>query len=200
MVNYPYETNFIGKLPAWPVLEACKAAAAADVKDKVIDSFDYTNITRLAAMFDLTYNYEGGKCFDMNAGGSVGLDTSGWTVQTCSQFPMPQGDDPSQSCFTWNNWYEDGHNEMCRMNYGYYPKYFWALDYFGGRKPSQDFADYSKIVFFNGDYDPWHGGGVNTNITRNTIAVYAKRAAHHYDLRGPNANDTKEILEARAIE
>jgi len=55
-------------------------------------------------------------------------------------------------------------------------------------------------VFFNGDYDPWHGGGVNVNITRNTVAVYAKRAAHHYDLRGPNANDTKEILEARAIE
>lgn len=95
MVNYPYETNFIGKLPAWPVLEACKLAANAVVKDKVIDSFDYTNITRLAAMFGLTYNYEGGKCFDMNGGGEGGLDTSGWTAQTCSQFPMPQGDDPA---------------------------------------------------------------------------------------------------------
>jgi len=90
MVNYPYETNFIGKLPAWPVLESCKRAAGVSITGKVIDSFDYSNITRLAAMFNLTYNYEDkATCFDMNAGGSVGLDDSGWTVQTCSQFPMP---------------------------------------------------------------------------------------------------------------
>ena len=84
--------------------------------------------------------------------------------------------------------------------YGWTPQYNWALDYFGGRNPGKDFEGHSKIVFFNGDYDPWHGGGVNQNITRNTVAVYAKRAAHHYDLRAPNANDTKEIKEARAIE
>ncbi len=41
---------------------------------------------------------------------------------------------------------------------------------------------------------------MNQNITTETVAVYAKRAAHHYDLRGPNANDTEEIKLARDIE
>jgi hypothetical protein len=30
------------------------------------------------------------------------------------------------------------------------PKYDWALDYFGGRNVSKDFASYSNIVFTNG--------------------------------------------------
>jgi len=88
----------------------------------------------------------------------------------------------------------------CQKNYNFTPQYDWALDYFGGRNPPKDFNDYTKIVFFNGAFDPWHGGGVNVNITMDTTAVFAKRAAHHYDLRGPNKNDTAEILEARAIE
>lgn len=66
MVNYPYSTDFIGKLPAWPVLEYCKAGAAVDTTGKVIGNFNYTNIARLGAMFDLSFNYEGGQCFDMN--------------------------------------------------------------------------------------------------------------------------------------
>jgi hypothetical protein len=30
------------------------------------------------------------------------------------------------------------------------PKYDWALDFFGGRDVSKDFASYSNIVFSNG--------------------------------------------------
>ena len=41
------------------------------------------------------------------------LDDSGWTVQTCSEFPMPMGDDPAQSCFTWDNWDKDAFTTMC---------------------------------------------------------------------------------------
>lgn len=113
---------------------------------------------------------------------------------------MPQGDDPAQSCFTWNNWYEEGHDEYCEDKYDMEPMFDWALDYFGGRNPPKDFIDYRNIVFFNGAYDPWHGGGVNRNITTNSVTYFTPRAAHHYDLRGPHMNDTKEINQTRALE
>lgn len=80
------------------------------------------------------------------------------------------------------------------------PLYDWALDFFGGREPRRDFLDQTNLVWVNGEYDPWHGGGVNTNITSGTTAIFVKKSAHHYDLRAPHPEDTIQIEEARAIE
>lgn len=80
------------------------------------------------------------------------------------------------------------------------PQYDWALDFFGGREPRRDFLYYTNIVWVNGEFDPWHGGGINQNITSGTTAIFVKESAHHYDLRAPNVNDTVQIIEARAIE
>lgn len=80
------------------------------------------------------------------------------------------------------------------------PPYDWALDFFGGRNPRRDFLYHTNIVWVNGEFDPWHGGGVNTNITSGTTAIFVKNSAHHYDLRAPNDLDTDQIIEARNIE
>jgi lysosomal Pro-X carboxypeptidase len=80
------------------------------------------------------------------------------------------------------------------------PKYDWALDFFGGRNPSKDFMGASNIVFANGDLDPWHAGGITTNVTVNTIALYIENSAHHLDLRLPNAADPPSVTSARAVE
>jgi len=73
------------------------------------------------------------------------------------------------------------------------PDYNWALDFFGGREPRRDFLGLTNMVWVNGEYDPWHGGGIITNITSGTTAIMVKKAAHHYDLRLPNVNDTIQI-------
>lgn len=44
------------------------------------------------------------------------------------------------------------------------PMYDWALDYFGGRNVAKDFAMSSNIFWANGEYDPWHAGGVLEDV------------------------------------
>ena len=51
---------------------------------------------------------------------------------------MPQGDDPSSSCFTWTNFDKDEHTTSCQNKYGLTPQYNFALNYFGGKQPELD--------------------------------------------------------------
>ena len=80
------------------------------------------------------------------------------------------------------------------------PKYDWALDYFGGRNPSKDFAASSNIIFSNGKYDPWSGGGVLDNVMVNNEVIVIEKSGHHLDLRTPNAADPPSVTDARAKE
>jgi len=125
------------------------------------------------------------------------LDASSWEIQTCYELPMPL---TSGNIWNWADFWEEGFTSYCQEEYGLTPMYNWALDFFGGRDPRRDFRYATNIVFFNGELDPWHGGGVNTNITSGTTAIFTKLAAHHYDLRDDNPADTPQIMEARAIE
>jgi lysosomal Pro-X carboxypeptidase len=116
---------------------------------------------------------------------------------------MPMGDDPAVSCFTWDNWDKAAFIENCNATYQQIPKFDWALDFFGGRNASKDFAFASNIVFSNGELDPWHAGGVTKNITADTIALFIKGGAHHLDMRAPNPEDPVgpgSVTEARAVE
>jgi hypothetical protein len=81
------------------------------------------------------------------------------------------------------------------------PKYEWALDYFGGRNYCKDFASSSNIIFSNGEYDPWHGGGVLDDCMVNNKVIFMKKSAHHLDLRTPNSTvDPPDVTAARETE
>lgn len=48
MVNYPYETNFVNPLPAWPQQAACKMATTppkSGIED--VSQYNYSNIQGL---------------------------------------------------------------------------------------------------------------------------------------------------------
>ena len=205
MVNYPYATNFVNPLPAWPVAASCVAAktkppsSASDVPNASV--YNFTHIEALQRAANVFYNNSGQlQCLDLTAAASSGLDGSGWEAQTCADLPMPQGDDPAQSCFTWENWYEQGHTDHCKTKYGLTPNYDWALDYFGGMDPARDFKEATNIVWANGKLDPWSMGGVTTNITSDTVALLIDQAAHHLDLRTPNDADPPSVTAARLVE
>jgi len=105
MVNYPYPTSFIGELPAWPINETCNAIKnytypESSNDDTPVSLFNFTHISQLQAALNLSTNYTGElTCLELESTGA--LDDNGWDVQTCGEFPMPQGDGPAQSCFTW---------------------------------------------------------------------------------------------------
>ncbi len=112
------------------------------------------------------------------------------------------GDDPSISCFTWVNWDEQAFTDGCSSRFGRIPQYDWALDVFGGRDITKDWASTSNIIFSNGDLDPFLSGCVTTNNTSpDNIALVMKDAAHHLDIRLPVADkDPQSVVEGRDIE
>ena len=58
----------------------------------------------------------------------------------------------------------------------------------------------SNVVFSNGLYDPWHGGGVLTNLSSTVVAVIIPDGAHHLDLMFSNPSDPPTVKQARLTE
>jgi lysosomal Pro-X carboxypeptidase len=72
MVNYPYATDFINPLPAWPIAEACKAAGnytpptTAD-PPTTPSVFNLININQLQSAANVFYNWEKTQeCLDLS--------------------------------------------------------------------------------------------------------------------------------------
>lgn len=84
----------------------------------------------------------------------------------------------------------DAWKDSCQQKYNLTPNYNWAVDQFGGKHNySQEFRQYSNIIFSNGQLDPWRGGGVERYVSDKIYTFNIEGGAHHLDLRLPN-NDT----------
>jgi len=116
MVDYPYETNFVNPLPAWPVKVACERATELDPRN---DSNYLIALQKAASTF---YNYEGQmKCLNQTASDSSGLDASGWNVMACNEMVMPMGSTGVSDMFPQAYWNESSYTKMCQETYGLTP-------------------------------------------------------------------------------
>jgi lysosomal Pro-X carboxypeptidase len=192
MVNYPYPTDFLASLPAWPVQVSCSK---------------FENLTSNATEKEmLTAFHESWKFFYGESSSELksALDSSGWNYMACNEMIMPIYQNGISDMF-WPDYFNSTQKMIdCESSYSIVPQFDWALDYFGGRKPTTDFRHVHNIIFSNGDLDPWGVGGVIANLTNmeetNTIALHIADSAHHLDMRLPHKEDPASVTQAREIE
>ncbi|CAK5010770.1 unnamed protein product [Meloidogyne enterolobii] len=203
MVDYPYPSNFLAPLPAWPVKVACKAfISAQNPEQSALASYKAIN---------LFYNYTGSEktlCLwgDACAGPFSALgDPDGWPWQACTEMIMPMCSrgppfDPfNKSCpfrdqqyikYCLGHFSKIGYNkDLFRPN--------WAITNYGVEFPTA-----TNIVFSNGWLDPWSGGGwrLTPTFEGSLYSLIVEDGAHHYDLRGEHPDDTQSVKEVRRLE
>ncbi|KAL3289666.1 hypothetical protein HHI36_023073 [Cryptolaemus montrouzieri] len=188
MMNYPYPTNFVAELPAYPVSAIC-----SNLKDyKTYLKDDKKLITSFVKAFDIYTNYSGNaNCNSFS--GTPSLGDTGWDFQSCTEMVMPMCSEENDM-FETAPWDIQAVSEQCLKDFGVKP-----------RNPSEVILQYggknlkyaSNIVFSNGLLDPWSGGGVLSNITRTVTAIVIPEGAHHLDLRGSNPADPPSVIRAR---
>jgi len=156
-------------------------------------------LSGLATAAGVFYNYTGNvPCFNYSQGANEETDEDGhfWNYQWCTEMYMGMARDGVHDMFWPQPWDHDAAIKGCQEMFGVTPRPLWATVQWGGR----NLDALSNVVFSNGNYDPWSGGGVLENQSDSVIAVPIDQGAHHLDLMFSNKDDPPSVQEARAIE
>ncbi|NWS53083.1 PCP carboxypeptidase, partial [Chunga burmeisteri] len=190
VADYPYETDILKPLPAWPVQEACKFLNNPNLSDKLL----LHNVFQAANVY---HDYFGeAPCLNMSEVPSKNLGLLGWNYQVCTEMVMRLCTDGVNDMFEPLEWDYDSFSEECYRMWGVRPRPSWVLSMYGGK----NISSHSNIIFSNGGLDPWSAGGVTENITDSLVAIVIPDGAHHLDLHGRNPLDPKSVQQARALE
>jgi len=194
MLDYPYETNFLQPLPAWPVNASCDAMKR--IMDRAVDQ-DTSLLLALGSVANVYYNTSGSQsCFNITSGDSPGLGDQSWLYQACSEMVLIVGQyGGSTDMFLPAPWDLKAYIQMCQQSFGVTPRPYWNVQYYG-----VDNLQYaSNIVFSNGNLDPWMAGGVLKSNSDSVVTVFIEHGGHHLDLRSANPNDPQSVIKAREI-
>ena len=202
MGNFPYPSGYIlngdGVLPAFPVRVACEHLKEDLTSESKLNDW----LAGLASFAGVYYNYTNDlECNTISApvnNESSIVDTL-WDYQYCSQLFMVGGQGPDQYDIYWDHpWDGDVTAKRCSEKYGFLPdRMHIALSYGTPR----DWAnEVTNIVWSQGEYDPWRGGGVQESLGDSLIAFVIPESAHHLDLFFSDPNDTEELVAARRRE
>ncbi|CAF0715037.1 unnamed protein product [Brachionus calyciflorus] len=194
MANYPYETNFLAPLPAWPVKVMCKNIT------KSLNKTDPLNLLEsIYSGINVFLNYTGqSKCFDIDTDTPFDINMVSWTYQTCTEFVFPMCSNGIDDMFEKQDWDIIEYNKDCFNQFKTIPRFEWPIIQYGGNQ--DDIKYHSNILFSNGDLDPWSAGGVLKDVNSKLQAVLIENGAHHLDLRESNAHDPDSVIYARLKE
>ncbi|XP_051004912.1 lysosomal Pro-X carboxypeptidase isoform X1 [Acomys russatus] len=190
MVNYPYATNFLQPLPAWPIKVVCQYLKRPNVSDTVL-------MQNIFQALNVYYNYSGqAKCLNMSQTATSSLGAVGWSFQACTEMVMPFCTNGVGDMFEPSLWDLEKFSDDCFNQWGVKPRPHWMTTLYGGK----NISSHSNIVFSNGDLDPWSGGGVTKDISDTLVAIIIPDGAHHLDLRAHTAFDPSSVLLSRSLE
>ena len=167
MMDYPYPTNFLCPLPAFPIGASCKAILNGAADDDVLAGltsaaglvYNQSTEGKVQTCFDIESEYI--ECADQTGCG-VDYNSWAWDYQACTEIVLLVSTNNKTDMFPAYKWDLDTLSSYCEGRWGVKPRPEWTQTYFGGSPsdPTQPFRDSaSKIIFSNGLLDPWHGGG-----------------------------------------
>ncbi len=202
MGNFPYPSGYIingdGLLPAFPVRAACEYLAEDYTGDNQVEEW----LVGLASFAGVYYNYTNElECNRISApvnNASSIVDTL-WDYQYCSQLFMVGGQGPDKYDIFWDvPWDGNVTAARCLEKYGFESDRKHIAFSYG--TPIDWAKESSNIVWSQGEYDPWRGGGVQESLSDSLIAFVIPESAHHLDLFFSHEDDTEEIIAARLRE
>lgn len=190
MVDYPYESNFLQPLPAWPIKVVCQYLKNPNVSDTWL-------LQNIFQALNVYYNYSGqARCLNISETATSSLGALGWSYQTCTEMVMPFCSNGIDDMFEPHSWNFKEFSDDCFKQWGVKPRPSWIPTMYGGK----NISSHTNIIFSNGEIDPWSGGGVTKDITDTLLAIVIPEGAHHLDLRANNAFDPVTVLLARSLE
>ncbi|XP_075858470.1 lysosomal Pro-X carboxypeptidase isoform X2 [Microcebus murinus] len=190
MVDYPYASNFLQPLPAWPIKVACQYLRNPNVSDSVL-------LENIFQALNVYYNYSGqAQCLNMSETTTRSLGSQGWSYQACTEMVMPFCTNGIDDMFEPRLWDLKEFSDDCFNHWGVRPRPSWISTLYGGK----NISSHTNIVFSNGELDPWSGGGITEDITDTLVAITISEGAHHLDLRASNPLDPSSVLLARTLE
>ena len=227
--TYLIGADAIDPLPPFPMRAACDLLTAVSSTspgqgghprgEKLrgqIENDDDGNAAALlaavAAAANMLYNASGSElCYDSLPERDDELDGI-WDYQFCTEMMCQetyftrrgQEDGGIFPPFAFNQSAVDAH---CISKYGpdVKPAREWIHRSYGGWNALvSPESTASKIVFSNGEYDPWRAAGVNdfnaTDNNRDLVSVFVQEGAHHLDLMFSTEQDPKSVRDVRALE
>jgi dipeptidyl-peptidase II len=216
MLNYPYATDFLGPLPAWPITAACqlmeskgkgkgtggtggKGGKGTDLVNSPLHALGqaaglYYNGSQSLPCFNITEEFF--VCADATGCGGARSDPNAlsWDYQVCSEITLACGTNGKTDMFPSAPYSMAWIQEYCGKTWGVQPRPDWL--------PLRiNLETESKIIFSNGELDPWSTGGIKSSVpSRDIHAIWIPLAAHHLDLRASNAADPPAVTKARVQE
>ncbi|KAK6640761.1 hypothetical protein RUM44_012458 [Polyplax serrata] len=188
MLNYPYGTDFLTKLPGHPVREFCKSLQNVTSTGKDL-------LKELHKSVSVYFNYTGDqKCLNYySISPTLGADM--WDYQACSEMVMPMCQNGNTDMFEPTPWSLADFSESCMKQWKVKPHPYLAEKMYGGKAISSA----SNIMFSNGLLDPWTSGGVLKTRSKSIKIVLIPEAAHHLDLRPSNPADPDSVRKSRLL-
>ncbi|XP_034935448.1 lysosomal Pro-X carboxypeptidase isoform X2 [Chelonus insularis] len=186
MVDYPYESDFLAPLPAYPITEFCKHLNKMNPTHEEL-------LTILNKAVNVYTNYTGKTSCLATEDASPDLGATGWNYQACTEMIMPMCSDGIHDMFEPQAWNLQEYSDFCVKAYNVTPKPYLACQTYG----CNDLSTATNIVFSNGLLDPWSSGGVLRNLSQSALAIVIAEGAHHLDLRSANAADPYSVTVAR---